>query len=361
MKLFEGKSPEERNKLIAAIVIGALAVVALTWGIILPMFSSKKTSVKVDVNASPTPTAVASATPVNAPVAPLPNQQEIDFAYTTTPVVYGIGGFGASPPGRNIFAFYEPPKPTPYVAPPPKPSKTPTPLPPPPDPDFFIAYLTPQSVYAGTKGFRLEVNGDKFTEDVVILANGTQLPTKFITPQGLSAQISDNMIANPGSIQISVIVPGSPKFSNMGTINVQKPPTPQFEYIGMISRKRNNNDTAYFQEKGNEKDPISARLNDVVGGRFRLKSISVEEVILEDVNLGFRHKLALYRPEPGQDSGAGNRGSVAPYNPNDRRRNTTVQPQSIPGIPDNIPRYKPTPQPTEEPDVNDDDQKGDDN
>lgn len=359
MKLFEGKSPEERNKTIAAIVLGVLAVGALTWGIILPMFSSKKTSVKVDVNASPTPTAVASATPVNAPVAPLPNQQEIDFAYTTTPVVYGIGGFSASPPGRNIFAFYEPPKPTPYVAPPPPPPKTPTPLPPPPDPDFFIAYITPQSVYAGTNGFRLEVNGDKFTEDAVILANGSQLPTTFITPQGLTAQISDIMLANPGSIQISIINPAG-KFSNSVTISVQKPPTPPFEYIGMISRKRNNNDTAYFQEKGSTKDPISARLNDVVAGRFRLKSISVDEVIFEDVNLGFRHKLALYRPEPGQDSGSG-RGTVTPYNPNNRRRNSTVQPQSIPGIPDDIPRYKPTPQPTEEPDIDDDDQTDGDN
>ena len=122
------------------------------------------------------------------------------------------------------------------------------------------------------------------------------------------------------------------------------------------------------------KNPISARLNDVVAGRFRLKSISSEEVVFEDVNLGFRHKLAFYRPAPGENSSlssgrSGSGGAYNPYNPNNRNptinrnnpaikgnpingndptsnNNPTInQPQSIPGIPDNIPRYKPTPKP----------------
>ena len=70
---------------------------------------------------------------------------------------------------------------------------------------------------------------------------------------------------------------------------------PQFQYIGMIARKRYNNDTAYFLEQGKQ-TPMAARLNDVVGGRFRLVSVAADETILEDVNLGFRHKLQLYRP-----------------------------------------------------------------
>ena len=68
----------------------------------------------------------------------------------------------------------------------------------------------------------------------------------------------------------------------------------------MIARKRGNNDTAYFQETGKPL-PFGARLNDVVSGRFRLVSISSGEVVFEDTSLGFRHRLALYRPAPGAD------------------------------------------------------------
>ncbi|HMJ08263.1 MAG TPA: hypothetical protein VK468_04615, partial [Pyrinomonadaceae bacterium] len=72
---------------------------------------------------------------------------------------------------------------------------------------------------------------------------------------------------------------------------------------------------------------------------FRLVSISAEETVFQDVNLGFRHKLALYRPAPGTaapDSGRGGfpGGFQQPFNQNQ-------VPQSIPGIPDTIPRYVP--------------------
>ena len=379
MKLFEGKSPEERNKTIAAIVLGVLAIGALTYGIILPtFFSGKKTRPTTETNGSPSPTETLTVVKPDQnlqPVAPLPNQQDMDFAYTTQPVLYSSGGFSAPSPGRNIFAFYEPPKPTPF-SPTPTPTPTPfSPTPTPTPPPIFVAYATPQSVYAGTDSFRLEVNGDKFTEDAVILFNGSQLPTRFVTAQGLVAQVPKNFIASAGQKQISVITPDG-KFSNMVMLNVQAPPKPQFQYIGMISRKRNNNDEAYFQEKGNEKKPIVARLNDIVAGRFRLKSISADEVVFEDVNLGFRHTLDLYRPEPGSNTGRRNnrRGNFTPYNRNrgrnSGRRNTRVQParrttttttnpttnaqpQKIPGIPNNIPRYQPTPRPTPKPNSRD--------
>jgi hypothetical protein len=92
--------------------------------------------------------------------------------------------------------------------------------------------------------------------------------------------------------------------------------------------------------------PVSARLSDVVGGRFRLMSISADETLFEDVNLGFRHRVPLFRPAPGSttSSAPGRPGSPGgetyiPYNPNPVYQ---VPPgQSIPGIPDNIPRYVP--------------------
>src|SRR5688500_13151801 len=186
MKIFEGKSPEERNKIIAAIVLGVLAVIALGYTFSGMFFPSRKTKVNVTVSPTPTPKIQNASQNPN-----LPSQQDMDFAYTTIPVVYNPGNFNAPDAGRNIFAFVEPGKPTPYSptpTPPPTPFKTPTP---PPPPELFIAYATPQSVYAGSKGFLLQISGDKFTHDALILFNGSQLPTTYISPQSLSTQISD--------------------------------------------------------------------------------------------------------------------------------------------------------------------------
>jgi hypothetical protein len=55
MKLFEGKSPAERNKIIAALVLGAMALLALTYTFGGSFFGGRKVS--VTVSATPTPTA----------------------------------------------------------------------------------------------------------------------------------------------------------------------------------------------------------------------------------------------------------------------------------------------------------------
>jgi hypothetical protein len=120
----------------------------------------------------------------------------------------------------------------------------------------------------------------------------------------------------------------------------------------MIARKRGNNDTAYFKETGKPTE-FGARLNDVLGGRFRLVSISSAETIFEDTSLGFRHKLPLYRPAPGTGSGSGlSRGSgefpntnFNPPMPNPFPNPNQPQ-QNIPGIPNNIPRAFPQGQPS---------------
>ncbi len=368
MKVFEGKTPAERNKLIAAIALGVMATIALTYTFGGMFFSSKKkTTVKVSVSPTPTPTISTTGDTQNAS---LPNQEAMNFGYQTTPVIYNPGNFYAPDPGRNIFAFYEPAKPTPYIAPPSIP-KTPTPIPPPsptPPPPILVGYVSPQSVYAGSKTFRLEVSGDKFTPDSVILFNGSQLPTTYVSPQKLVADIPANLISNEGARVITVIAPGG-LYSNNISLNVQLPPKPGFQYIGMIARRRYNNDTAYFLEDG-KKLPVSGRLNDIVGARFRLVSISAEETIFEDVNLGFKHKLALYRPEPGKSAGNNPRtpGQISPnglprginsdfnnqYSPSNP--GTYVAPQNIPGIPNSIPRSNQTPQPQQKlpPTVDDD-------
>ena len=372
MKLFEGKSPTERNKIIAAITLGVMAVLALGYTFGGSFFGSRKVS--VTVTASPTPTASPRR---NAETAALPSQEEINIVYMTTPVVYDRNSSYAPDAGRNIFAFYEPPPPTPYVTPP-APIPTPvivlTPVPT-PVPEFLVGNITPQSVYAGSKTFRLEVNGDKFTPDSFIELNGNQLPTTFISPQKLVADVPSNFITGAGSIYIVVRTPDGKLFSNQVALNVQAPPTPQFQYIGMIARQRFNNDTAYFQEQGKQ-TPFGARLNDVVAGRYRLTSISTDETVFEDVSLGFKYRLALYRPQPGQASSSNpaqnqdnntlgspgripTKGGFNPNNPNNQQP-VYQQPQGeIPGIPSNIPIYVP-PQPQPRPTVQnkDDDDDG---
>ena len=357
MKLFEGKSPTERNKIIAAIALGATALLALTYTF-SGMLSSPKTT--VTVTASPTPT-VSPKTGDTQNTA-LPTEEQVNSDYTTTPVIYNPNNFYAPEAGRNIFAFYEPP---PYVAPLPV-EKTPPPITPPPTPaptpvpPFFVGVITPQNVYAGSKGFRLEVNGDKFTPESVIYFNGNPLPTNYLGPDKLTADIPSNFIAGEGSVQILVRTPDGKLYSNQVALLVQAPPSPQLQYIGMIARKRYNNDTAYFQEKGKEAEkPFGARLNDVVSGRFRLTSISAEEVILEDVSLGFKHRIALYRAAVAQDPNArgGQRGGNPQYNQYPNVPNYTPPQGEIPGIPTNIPRYNQTPQqqkPDQKSDVDDD-------
>jgi hypothetical protein len=333
MKIFEGKSPTEKKKIIAAIALGVLAVLALGYTFGGSLFGSKT---KVSVSVSPSPSPSAAKTTDARPATSLPTQDEADFVYQTTEVVYNPGMFYAPDAGRNIFAFYEPPPKTPPIITPPveTPMKTPPPTPVPPQ---LISYITPQSVFAGQKGFLLEVNGEKFTADTRIIFNGGEIPTTYVSPQRLTSNIPSNFIASEGVRTIMARTPDGKFYSNQMMMNVQAPPTPQFQYIGAKLTARANNNTAYFQEQGKEK-PFSARLNDLVAGRFKLISISSIEVVFEDVNLGFRHRLALYRPAAGQITSTRNDN---PTFQNQPYPTTPIYNTEIPGIPNNIPRYNP--------------------
>lgn len=362
MKLFEGKTPTERNKLIAAMVLGVMAVFALWMAFGGSIFSSKPT---VTVKSSPTPQPSATARANNDELK-LPSQEQMFLEYVNTPVVYNGGFSDSAAVGRNIFSFYEPPPPTPY-SPTPTPifvPETPKPPPPTPTPPYLIGFVMPQSVYAGGKSFRLEVNGDKFTPEARIIFNGAEMPTTFVSPQKLIADIPANFIAGEGTRQIMVQSPDGKLYSLPLTLTVQAPPRPQFQYIGMIARKRYNNDTAYFSEASKPTaNPISARLNDVIGGRFRLVSISAAETVFEDVSLGFKHKLPLYRPAPGQQGGTGTTPATGRPNNNgfpDGFGNPQVFQSNPSGT---IPTYIPPPNPQQQQqrqdsskdDVNDDD------
>lgn len=374
MKIFEGKSPSERNKLIAAIVLGALALLTLVYTFSGMFIGGRKTSVTVNISPTPTATVSTSGEVQTSRIQTLTPEQ-INADWLTTPVVYAPGSFYAPDAGRNIFAFYEPPQPTPfiYVAKVETPIPTP-PITPAPTPDILLGYISPQSIYAGSKSFRLEVNGDRFTPDSLIFWNGSQIPTNFVNGQRLTADISASLIAGEGQRTVEIRTPDGSKHSNPVMMNVQAPPRPNYQYIGIIASRRNNNDTATLQEP-NKPAAFNMRLNDLdPSQRFRMVSISKTEVILEDASLGFRHKLPLVRPAGGGGTGGGGRtndgrGGFGDRNTPGRFSNegvTTIQPynptlpqtQDIPGIPNNIPRYvPPTPPPKKE--VDDDDEDGD--
>jgi hypothetical protein len=371
MKLFEGKTKSERNKTIAAIGLGAACLVVLFFAFGRGMFSGGSTTATAKPSPTPKKTTTAQSNPGKVE---MPSAQEQDLSNTATPIVYDPSGFGGGDPGRNIFAFYEPGKPTPWV-PTPIPVKSVPPPTPAPTPPIIIAAVNPQSVYAGSNGFRMEIAGDRFSPDTKIYFEQQEIPAAFISETRMTADIPNSLIRNDGRKTVIAQTTDGTKISNPIQFDIQPPPKPSFQYIGMIARRRGNNDTAYFQEPGKPL-PTGARLNDIVGGRFRVISISDKESILEDATLGFKHKLPLQSPPPTAASGVpagpgglpgrgfpGGREVYTPMNPGTPAPGATNS--RIPGIPDNIPRYIPptsnsnrNPSPTKKPNNDDEDDDG---
>ena len=75
-------------------------------------------------------------------------------------------------------------------------------------------------------------------------------------------------------------------------MNVTAPPTPNYTYVGIIGKPRHIGDTALLQDKSN-KEIFSVQRGDLLGGRFRVTSISDRELVVVDTNLKIKHTLAL--------------------------------------------------------------------
>lgn len=360
MKFLEGKSQAERKKIITAIVLGVVTVCALFYTFVLSGGGSTKAKIENgNVNAKPSPSPRRGGTTEAPPEPSIDDALLMPIPDNPFPPISD----GAS--SRNIFAFYEPPPPGPPTPPPtPKPTPTPTPVPPPP---ILVAGLNPSMVYARTGNFTLEVGGDKFTPDSRIYFGGMELPTQFVSPQRLTAQVPAQLISGDGEREIMVRVPSDPKmYSNPLKLNVQPPPVPEYNFVGLVARRAANNDTALLQHK-KTKEYKSVRLNDPLPDRFRVFSISSKEVVVMDTALKLRHVLTFVdEKDSGSSSGAPGgrdsiRGRTNQPNPNFNPNVPNVQYQSIPGIPDNIPRYVP-PQPVQPPPSkkNNDDEDDDD-
>ena len=282
MELVDLNKPGEKKKLISAGVLGLAAIIVLWWAFFGFGGSSTPTT-----RPQPTPSPQRAGQTVprqTAPTAPAASQEArtaADFAE----VRYETSAYNAPEAKRNIFAYYEPPK-APVTAPPTPP---PSPTPPPP---VLLASLNPANVYARTADFKLEVAGDKFTPAMRVYVDGRELPTAYKNPQQVSATIPASFIANPGTRTVSVRTPDNILFSNDGTINVAAPPTPNFTYIGIISPENRVADTALVQDRNN-KNVLSVYKGDVIGGRFRVTSISEKELLLVDTTLKIKHTLAM--------------------------------------------------------------------
>jgi hypothetical protein len=299
MALFEGKTPAERNKMVAAIALPILALIFVYY-----MFSgpSKPAPTTVNSNSNRRPGgARIPAAEQRAPVSAAADADGSDadvLPINCCPEPY-IGGDA----GRNIFAFYVKPPPPPAPAPTVEVAK------PTPTPDKMLAGLMPQSVFARTAGFTLQLTGDRFGSGDRVYVNGQELPTQYKSPQQLSANVPASLISSPGSRQIKVQTPDGSLYSNEATLNVMQPPAPTYTYIGFLKRARPNNNTAVLKDAKGEL--YSVRQGDLVEGRFRVADISDRGVEVVDKDLNIKHTMpfvdargASGLPGPGRAPGS---------------------------------------------------------
>ena len=290
MQLVDLSKPGEKKKLISAGVLGLVALIVLYW-VFIGFDSAPKTAARPTASPSPRVAQQNTQRPNNVAVSPQVKNIEALF----TEVVYEPASYNAPEAKRNIFAYYEPPV---------KPVETPTPPPPSPTPTppVLLASVSPANVYARTTDFKLEVAGDKFTPGMRIFVDGRELPTAYKNPQQVSATVPAAFITAPGAKNVIVRTPDNSLYSNPATINVAAPPTPNYNYIGIISPETRVADTALVQDK-NSKSVLSVYKGDVLSGRFRVTSISDKELVLTDTTLKIKHTIAMSEGDKGAAGG----------------------------------------------------------
>lgn len=280
MQLTDIKNPEERKKLVWALVLGLVSIVFLWWALFGFGGRSQPPVKKTATTTVPGP---GTRRVIQEPSAPqTANDIKNDPLEQLRPISYSDYNPAAPEAKRNIFAYYEKPTPPPVEAAVPTP--TPTPVPP-----LLLAGLQPSNVFARTDEFTMEISGDKFTPGVKVIIDGRDLTTRYSSPQQLSATVPASLIANPGVRQVIVKSDNGLLYSNTVPLNVSAPPTPNYSYVGIIGTPRYT-DTAILLDK-NSKEILNVQRGDVLGGRFRLTSISEKELVLVDTNLKIKHLL----------------------------------------------------------------------
>ncbi len=277
MQVTDIRHPSERKKLILAGVLGLISIILLWWA-----FFGFGGSGQTPIRAGNVP-----ATPTRGPAAlRVQSDQAVDatpdLLDQLRPVAYPYSLPDVPEARRNIFVYYEPPKPVAAV------STEPPPTPPPPPP-VLLARLSPSNVFARTGDFTLEVSGDKFTPQLRIVVDNNELPTRYLGPQQMSATVPAALIAAPGSREVLLRSPDGSLYSNPSTISIAPPPLPNYNYVGIIGTPRYL-DTAILQDK-TSKEMLNVQRGDLLAGRFRITSISEKELVLVDSTLKIRHTL----------------------------------------------------------------------
>jgi len=152
-----------------------------------------------------------------------------------------------------------------------------------------ISSLSPSNVYARTADFALQVMGEKFTPALHVIIDGRDLPARLINSQQLATTVPSAIINNPGSRQVMLKSNDGTLYSNIATLMVTPPPTPNYNYIGIIGR-RSFNDTAVLQDKSS-KEILNVQRGEMIGTRFRVNSISEREIVFIDTTLKIRHTI----------------------------------------------------------------------
>src|SRR6185503_4450460 len=276
MQATDIRNPSERNKLILAGALGLVALLFLWWTF-FGFGSSSKTGVQRPAGQS----APSTATRVPSKLAP-PSAVDLSAQDDPPAPVFYHQPVSAPEAGRNIFAYYEPPPK--IVKIPETPTPTPTPTPP-----VLLSNISPANVFAKTADFPLEISGDKITSQLRVVIDNSEVPTRYIGPQQLTATVPAALIANPGSRQVMLRSSDGKVYSNALTLSVAKAPKPNYSYIGIIGTPHHI-DTAILQDKGT-KDTLNVQRGDLLGGRFRVTSISEKEVVFTDTNLKIKHTL----------------------------------------------------------------------
>jgi hypothetical protein len=286
MQIADLNNPGERKKLIWAALLSLVAILVLWWTFIGFGGSAKPVPQKTSVSPNIPGARLTAKNPQAEPPSDLSQ-----LAESLRPISWPPSIPGVPEAKRNIFAYYEPPPPT-EKAPSSEPTPTPTPTPP-----VLLAAISPANVYARTAEFTLDVSGDKFSPELRIYVDGRDLATKYRSPQQLSSTISAAMIATPGARQIIVRSPDGRLYSNTVSLSVAPPPVPNYSYVGIIG-PTSHVDTAILQDKSN-KEILNVQRGDVLGGRFRVTSISDKELVLVDTTLKIKHNLTMIEGEKG--------------------------------------------------------------
>jgi hypothetical protein len=300
MQMTEIRNPSERKKLIGAGVLGILAIVLLWWTFVGFGTSSNKVAPATGSNPRPSTSNGPSSNKAQPQIAV---ELKGDLLDQLRPINFEYSIQSAPEAKRNIFVYYEPPPPPVKVSITPPPTPTPT-------PPVLLASLSPANVYAGTSDFKLEISGDKFTPQLRVSIDNNELPSRYISPQQISVTVPAAVITNPGGRQVMLRSSDGTLYSNSAALSVAAPPKPNYTYVGILGTRRHI-DTAILQDKAN-KEILNVQRGDLLGGRFRVTSISEKELILIDNNLKIRHTLAfttqgdrgnpLQRPTPRVES-----------------------------------------------------------